>query len=86
MRPLQRIRMASPQCNNPDTMMGFWDACNVCEACTAVARRAAIEQMVGTALIQNDALDEWELRRRAAEFYNKGRVRTPRQVLVERQP
>lgn len=82
MKVLLRIRKAHPQCNSPDTMMGFWDPCGVCEACTADARRAAIEQMVGTALIQNNTLDEWELRRRAAEFYNKGRVRTPQRPVV----
>jgi hypothetical protein len=63
--------------------MGFYEVCGRCEHCTQGERQAAIEQMVGTALIQNPTLDEWLLRQRAANFYDKGRVRTPRKPLLK---
>jgi hypothetical protein len=71
-------------CSNPDNHMGFYDPCGVCEHCSAPDRIAAIEHMVGAAIIQDPTLDEWLLRQRAADFYDKGLVRTPKKPLLKK--
>ncbi len=75
---MKRIAEQYVGCSNPDRHMGFYDPCGHCEHCLAPTRNAAIEHMVGTALIQDPSLDEWVLRQRAANFYDKGCVRTPK--------